>query len=267
MAAEPREPIPIRPDAADAPSYGSGEMTLLEHLKELRNRVVVSAVAVVLGMVICIVFWETIVGWLIAPARDEIPGFKLNIFSPTETIGLMFKIGMYGGIMLASPVLLYEMLAFIVPGLTPRERRLVLPGVLGVVGFLVAGMAFAYFIILPASLGFLLNFGNQNFEEQIGAKQYFDFAIRIIFWVGISFELPMILTLLAKLRVVRARQLIGFWRYAIVIIFIVAAIVTPTPDPITQTFVAGPLLLLYVLGIFMAWMVQPKRPAPEASPA
>ncbi len=265
MAAETREPIPIRPEADAEPRHSEAEMTLLEHLRELRNRVVVSAIAVVLGMVICIIFWETIVGWLIAPARDEIPGFKPNIFSPTETIALMFKIGMYGGILLATPVLLYEVLAFVVPGLTPRERKLVLPGVLGVVGFLVAGMAFAYFVILPASLGFLLNFGSENFEEEIGAKQYFDFAMRIIFWVGLSFELPMILTLLAKLRVVRARQLIGFWRYAIVIIFIVAAIVTPTPDPITQTFVAGPLLLLYILGIFMAWVVQPKRPRPEAT--
>ena len=267
MAAEPREPIPIRPDATDEPAFANGEMTLLEHLKELRNRVVISAGAVVLGMVVCIVFWETIVGWLIAPARDEIPDFKLTVFSPTETITLMFKIGMYGGIMLATPVILYELLAFVVPGLTPRERRLVLPGVLGVVFFLLAGMAFAYWVILPASLGFLLNFGGDNFDQKIGVKQYFDFTIRIIFWVGVSFELPMVLTLLAKLRVVRARQLLGFWRYAVVIIFLIVAIVTPTPDPITQTFVAGPLIALYVLGILMAWMVQPKRPKVEAAAA
>ena len=127
-------------------------------------------------------------------------------------------------------------------------------------------MAFAYWIILPASLGFLLNFGGDNFDQKIGVKQYFDFAIRIIFWVGVSFELPMVLTLLAKLRVVRAKQLLGFWRYAIVIIFIVAAIVTPTPDPLTQSLVAGPLLGLYVLGIGLAWVVQPKRPKREAAP-
>jgi sec-independent protein translocase protein TatC len=266
MAAEPREPIPIRPDTG-VPPHGDAEMTLLEHLKELRNRVVISAVAVVLGMVICIIFWETIIGWLIAPARDEIPDFRPNIFSPTETIGIMFKVGLYGGLLLASPVVIYEITAFIVPGLTPRERRFVLPGLAGIVSFLLAGMAFAYWVILPASLGFLLNFGSGNFEEEIGAKQYIDFAVRIIFWVGISFELPMLLALLAKLRVVRARQLIGFWRYAVVIIFIIAAIVTPTPDPITQTFVAGPLVFLYIVGIFFAWIIQPKRPREEALPA
>ncbi|MBK6560256.1 MAG: twin-arginine translocase subunit TatC [Dehalococcoidia bacterium] len=264
MAAEPvNEPIQLRPDQQP---FHEGEMTLLEHLRELRTRVLICAVAVVLGMLLCVVFWETIVGWLIAPARAEIPDFRLTVFSPTETIALMFKIGMYGGLMLASPVVLYEILAFIVPGLTPRERKLVLPGIIGVVGFLIAGMAFAYWIILPASLGFLLNFGGDNFDQKIGVKQYFDFAIRIIFWVGVSFELPMVLTLLAKLRVVRAKQLLGFWRYAIVIIFIVAAIVTPTPDPLTQSLVAGPLLGLYVLGIGLAWVVQPKRPKPEAAP-
>lgn len=263
MAAEHREPIPLRPEA-EVERFTTGEMTLLEHLKELRNRVVWCAVTLVLGIVLCVFFWETIIGWLVAPAREELPDFKPDIFSPTETIGIMFKVGLYGGLLLASPMVIYQIVAFILPGLTPRERRLVLPGLIGVIAFLLAGMAFAYWIILPASLGFLLNFGSDNFEERIGAKQYIDFAIRIIFWVGLSFELPMLLALLAKLRVVRARQLIGFWRYAIVIIFIIAAIVTPTPDPITQTFVAGPLLVLYVVGIIFAWIIQPKRPREEA---
>jgi sec-independent protein translocase protein TatC len=266
MAAEQiNEPIALRPDQ-EAPYYGGGEMTLLEHLRELRNRVLISAVAVVIGMVVCLVFWETIIGWLLIPAREEYDeSFKLSVFGPTETIGVLFKVGMYGGLLLASPVVLYEMLAFIVPGLTPKERKMILPGLFGVIAFLLGGMAFAYWVILPASLGFLLDLGGDNFDPIIGAKQYMDFAIRIIFWVGISFELPMILALLARLGVVRARQLIGFWRYAVVLIFIVAAVVTPTPDPLTQSLVAGPLLALYVVGILFAWMVQPRRPKLEAA--
>ncbi len=260
MAAEQiNEPIPLRPE--QGPYHAGAEMTLMEHLRELRNRVLVSAVAVVLGMVVCLYFWETIVGWLIAPARaQQGPDFGLAVFSPTETIGVLFKVGMYGGLMLASPVVFYEMLAFIVPGLTPKERKLVLPGLLGVIAFLLAGMAFAYWVILPASLGFLLDLGGNNFDPVIGAQQYMDFATRIIFWVGLSFELPMILALVAKLGLLRARQMLGFWRYAVVIIFIVAAIVTPTPDPLTQSLVAGPLLALYVVGIGFSWIVQPKRP-------
>ena len=261
MAAEQiNEPIPIRPDA-EAPYFGAGEMTLLDHLRELRNRVVISALAMIIGVIICVIFWQTIIGWMLAPARDEIPGFRLSVFSPTETFGIMFKVGMYGGLLMSSPIILWQMLAFIVPGLTPREKKLILPGILGVVAFLLGGMAFAYWVILPASLGFLLNFGGDNFDQVIGAKQYMDFAIRIIFWVGLSFEMPMVLALLAKLGVVRAKQLIGFWRYAIIIIFILAAVVTPTPDPITQSFVAGPLVGLYVVGILFAWLVQPKRKA------
>ncbi len=190
--------------------------------------------------------------------------FEAHGFHVTETIGVLFKVGMYGGLMLASPVVLYELLAFIVPGLTPKERKLLLPGLFGIIIFLVAGMAFAYWIILPASLGFLLDLGGDNFNPVIGAKQYIDFATRIVFWVGLSFELPMVLALIARLGVVRAKQLLGFWRYAIVIIFVIAAIVTPTPDPLTQSLVAGPLLGLYVVGIGFAWLVQPKRPRQEA---
>ncbi|MGE3075992.1 MAG: twin-arginine translocase subunit TatC [Dehalococcoidia bacterium] len=267
MAAEQiNEPIPLRPE--QQPYHGGAEMTLMEHLRELRNRVLVSAVAVVIGMIVCLYFWETIVGWLIAPAREQQgPEFGLAVFSPTETIGVLFKVGMYGGLMLASPVVLYEMLAFIVPGLTPKEKKLVLPGLFGVIAFLLAGMAFAYWIILPASLGFLLDLGGDNFDPVIGAKQYMDFATRIIFWVGLSFELPMVLALIAKLGLVRARQMLGFWRYAVVLIFIIAAIVTPTPDPLTQSLVAGPLLALYVVGIFFAWIVQPRKSKPTEAAA
>lgn len=267
MAAEQiNEPIPLRPD--QAPYHAGAEMTLMEHLKELRNRVFVSAIAVVLGMVICLYFWETIVGWLIAPARaQQGPDWGLAVFSPTETIGVLFKVGMYGGLILASPVVLYELLAFIVPGLTPKERKLILPGLLGVVAFLLGGMAFAYWVILPASLGFLLDLGGSNFDQVIGAQQYMDFATRIIFWVGLSFEMPMILALVAKLGLLRARQMLGFWRYAVVIIFIVAAIVTPTPDPLTQSLVAGPLLALYAVGILFSWIVQPKKPKRQEAAA
>lgn len=268
MSAEPvSDNEPESPQAAAIGGYKGGpEMTLLEHLKELRNRVIACAVALVLGVIICAVFWNTILGWLLAPARAEHPGFELYIFSPTETIGILFKIGLYGGLILASPVWVYELLAFIVPGLTPRERKLIFPGLIGVVGFLMLGMAFAYWIILPASLGFLLDLGGANFHTAIGGPQYIGFATRIIFWVGVAFELPMVLALAARLGVVQAGQLLHFWRYAIVIIFVIAAVITPTPDPFNQSLVAGPLLFLYLIGVGMAKLVQKPRPRPAAVP-
>lgn len=266
MSAQPADPTP---PLASVPSghQGGPEMTLLDHLKELRNRVLVSAVAVVLGMLICFFFWQDILGWLLAPAREQIAGFRVASFSPTDRISIIVKIGLYGGMMLASPVLIYELLAFIVPGLTPRERRLLIPGIAGTVLFLLGGMAFAYWVILPASLGFLLELGSNEIENVTGIKQYVDFVVRIIFWVGVSFELPMVMLLAARLGVVRARQLLGFWRYAIIVIFVIAAVVTPTPDPITQTMVAGPLLVLYFVGILFAKLVQkPRDPAPLSAP-
>lgn len=252
-----------RTSLAEAPSpegYGGGpELTLLEHLKELRNRTIISAAAVVIAVLVCFYFWETILGWLMAPAREEYPDFKLSSFSPTDKLSMLFKIGLYGGLLLASPVVLYQIIAFVVPGLTPKERKMIFPGMVGAAFFLLAGMAFAYWIILPASLNFLLGFGDDNIENVIGIKQYVDFTTRIIFWVGLSFELPMVMALLARLGVVSPRQLLRFWRYAIVLCFIIAAIVTPTPDPLTQTLVGGPLLALYVVGILLAWMVHRPR--------
>jgi sec-independent protein translocase protein TatC len=274
MSAEPAQPSaePSQPASAShlrpvpAADPAGGEMTLIEHLKELRNRVLVAMVTLVITTLVCFYFWETIIGWLLAPAREQHPEFKLSVFGPTETIGVLFKVGLYGGLLLASPMFVYQLVAFISPGLTARERKLLFPGLIGVVGFLAAGMAFAYWVILPASLGFLLDLGSEQFEPVIGARQYMEFAIRIIFWVGVSFELPMVIALLARLGVVRARQLFRFWRYAVVLVFLIAAVVTPTPDPLTQSMVAGPLFLLYTIGILFAWIVQP-RPAETAAAA
>jgi sec-independent protein translocase protein TatC len=242
---------------------GGPEMTLLEHLRELRNRVIICALALIIGCAICFYFWEPVLGWMLAPGRVKDPGLKLTSFSPTDRIGAIFKIGLYGGLAVASPVWIYELLAFIVPGLTPRERKLLLPGILGVVAFLLAGMAFAYWIILPNSLGFLLDFGNKQIENQQGIQQYVSFVTRIVFWVGVAFEMPIVLGLAARLGLVRAKQLLGFWRYAIIIIFIIAAIITPTPDPFNQTLVAAPLFFLYFVGILFAKLVQRPKPAVE----
>ncbi len=235
------------------------EMTLLDHLRELRNRVIVSAAAVVLGAAVCFFFWDTILGWLLAPGRAQSPDLKVASFSPVDRIGVMFQIGMYGGFTLASPVVVYEVLAFVVPGLTGRERRVLFPALLGTLLFLLAGLAFGYYLVLPLSLGFLLNFGKENIQNVIGVKQYTSFVVRSMFWSGLAFELPMVLALLGWLGLVKPVQMLHFWRYAIVLIFILACFVVPTPDPFDQTIVAVPLLGLYFLGIGMAWSLQPSR--------
>lgn len=259
MTAEPVLPADEMDDPPEA-SRAPGEMTILEHLIELRNRVLVSAIALVIGVMVCFLFWENILEFLLEPARAEMgPDFTLASFSPTDRIVALFKIGLYGGVILASPVLIYELLAFIVPGLTGKEKRILFFGAGGAILFMLAGMAFAYYIILPQSLGFLLNLADDNVRDVIGIQQYTDFVTRIVFWVGLAFELPMVLALAAAMGLVTARQLLSFWRYAIIIVFIMAAIVTPTPDPLTQTLVAGPLFILYFLGILFAWILYRPR--------
>lgn len=245
---------------------GGPEMTLVEHLLELRNRVIIAAIALIIGTLVSFFFWQTILGWLLEPGRNYDPSFKLSSFSPVDRIGAIFKIGLYGGLILASPVIVYEVLAFVVPGLTPRERKMLAPGIVGVILFLVAGMSFAYWIILPASLTFLLDVGSEDIQNVIGIKEYMDFVTRIIFWVGIAFEMPMVIAMAARLGLVKTKQLLSFWRYAIVIIFVIAAVITPTPDPFNQTLVAGPLFFLYFIGILFAWLVQRRRP-PSGVPA
>ncbi|MFN0148149.1 MAG: twin-arginine translocase subunit TatC [Dehalococcoidia bacterium] len=261
-AAGPQEPtlhaVPVR--------EGGPEMTLVEHLLELRGRAIKSAVALALGLIFCAFFWETILGWLVAPARQDFPDFRLASFSPVDRIGIIFKIILYGGLIVSSPIILYQVLAFVLPGLTPREKKMLAPGVIGGLVFLAGGMAFAYWIILPASLGFLLGIGDENFNNVTGGKEYIDFVTRIVFWVGIAFEMPIVIALIARLGVVRARQLLGFWRYAIVIVALIAAFITPTPDPLNMSLVMGPLFGLYFVGILFAWIVQrPKTPETQTA--
>tara|TARA_B100000029_G_C17572206_1_gene957021 strand:+ start:1153 stop:2349 length:1197 start_codon:yes stop_codon:yes gene_type:complete len=178
--------------------------------------------------------------------------FRLASFSPTDRITAIFQIALYGGLLLAAPIVIYELLAFIIPGLTGSERRILIFGVFGCLTFVIAGMLFAYFIVIERALGFLLGVASDTVDNVIGIKEYISFVTRLILWIGFSFQLPMILALAARVGLVTAGQLLRFWRYAIVIVFIIAAIATPTPDPQTQAVVALPLLALYFLGVLFA---------------
>ena len=189
--------------------------------------------------------------------------FRLASFSPTDRISAIFKISIYGGLLLSLPIIVYQALAFIVPGLTASERRVLLLGVFGCAFFMLAGMAFAYFIVLPRALSFLLDVAAENVENVTGVHEYISFVTRIILWVGIAYQLPMVLAIAARVGLVTAGQLLRFWRYAIVLVFILAAIATPTPDPLTQSVVAVPLLGLYFLGVLFAKILYKPRDPDE----
>ncbi|MCY3602752.1 MAG: twin-arginine translocase subunit TatC [Chloroflexi bacterium] len=185
--------------------------------------------------------------------------FRLASFSPTDRISAIFKIAIYGGLLLALPIIIYEALAFIVPGLTRGERRILLLGTFGCMFFMLAGMAFAYYVVLPRALDFLLGVASENVVSVTGIHEYISFVTRIILWIGIAYQLPMVLAVAARVGMVTAGQLLRFWRYAIVLVFILAAIATPTPDPLTQSVVAIPLLGLYFLGVLFAKILYTPR--------
>ncbi|HWO94243.1 MAG TPA: twin-arginine translocase subunit TatC [Dehalococcoidia bacterium] len=229
-------------------------MTILEHLIELRNRVVVSAVAVVICTVITLVFAERIIDFLLEPAKESIDeeDFTLIFTKPFGYVGSYFRVGLTGGVALAMPILVYEALMYVSPALTKEEKRWVFPTVLGAAAAFLGGAAFAYYIVMPPSMDFLLNFGEGTAEPFLEIGPYIDFVTRLLLAVGLSFETPLIIMFLARIGLVSARKLLGWWRYAIVLAFVVSAVITPTIDPVTQLFVAGPIIVLYGLGIVLA---------------
>lgn len=235
-----------------------GEMTLLEHLLELRMRMMWSALAVVVGM---LAFFTPQVGfrfieWLLAPARQSVPDFRPQYIEPMENIAVYFRVALMGGLTVAMPVVAYQLLRFVTPAMTPSEKKWVYPiALLASLAFL-GGLAFGYYVVLPVTLGFLLTFGDSFAQADWRIGNYISFVTRMMIVMGAVFETPLLVMGLAKFRVVTARKLLSWWRYAIVLAFVIAAIATPTIDPVTQSLVGGPIVVLYFVGIGLAWLVR-----------
>jgi len=253
--AAPSEKPPDHPERERGERY----LTLVEHLQELRYRLTVSAIAVVIGLAISAYFGTDLIEFLKKPAESRSEDFKLIFTEPFGGFVPYFQVALLGGLIFAMPVILYQTLAFVTPGLTSAERRWLQGTVVGASGLFIAGVAFAYYVALPPALDFLLNFGDDLAEPNIRLGSYIDFVTRLLFWTGVSFETPLVIMFLAKLRIVSAWQLIRWWRLAIVGAFVIAAVVTPTIDPVTQSLVAGPIIVLYCLGIGLAFIVQPRE--------
>ena len=237
-------------------SHGEGkELTIMEHLQELRRRLIIAAAAVILAVTGSLIFTKQLLEWLTAPARDSVEDVTIIFTDPVGYWAAYLRVALLAGIAIAMPVLVYETLAFIGPGLTRAERRWVYPVALGASVAFVAGAAFAYYIELPPALRFLLN-SSGGIEPFINVTSYIDFTTRLMLVTGLVFELPLFVMGLAKLHIVSSRKLIGWWRYAFVLAFVVSAVVTPSIDPITQTLVAVPMVILYFLGIILAKLVE-----------
>lgn len=233
-------------------------MTLMEHLMELRRRVTWIAIAVVAGMSIFFVppIGFRVIEALLSPARASVPDFRPQFIEPLENIVVYFRVALLGGITVAMPMIVFQVLAFVTPALTPQEKRWVFPIVIGATISFLLGLAFSFFVVLPFTLNFLLTFGESFAEADWRIGNYIDFVTRMLLVLGLVFETPLIVMGLAKFRVVTAKKLLKYWRFAVVAAFIIAAIVTPTIDPVTQSMVGGPIIVLYFVGIGLAWLVR-----------
>lgn len=223
--------------------------SIIEHLLELRDRLIKAFAALVIGMVIGMIFARPFLQILISPLQG---GSQLQLLRPTENIIIYFKAALILGAILALPVMIYQIIAFIVPGLTPQEKR-VLWLVLPMGGALFAvGVAFASLVVLPFTLRYLQTFLTDLFKAEYSVGFYMSFVANFVLWVGVAFELPLVIALIARLGLVTPQQLRSTWRYAIVLVAILSAMITPTPDPFTMSVVMVPLLGLYGLGLLLA---------------
>ena len=224
------------------------QLTIIEHLGELRDRLIKSVIALTVTTLFSFVFTRQFLQLLIAPMGETPPVSS----SPTTTIVVFTKVALISGVALAMPVLVYQLISFIAPGLTRQEKRylyLVLPG--ATISF-VAGAAFAYFIMLPTAIPFLKGFLGDIIEPNWFVDKYISFITSLLFWVGLSFETPLLMFFLAKLGIVTPAALSRYRRYAILVIAVISAVITPTPDPFNMILVMGPLILLYEIGILLA---------------
>ncbi|MEW5977770.1 MAG: twin-arginine translocase subunit TatC [Acidobacteriota bacterium] len=236
----------------------SAKMSFLEHLDELRHRLIVSLSAIGIGFVLCFSFARQIYNFLAFPITQHLDGHKLVYTNPIEPFTIYMKVALIAAIFLTSPVVLWQVWLFVSPGLYAKEKRFAIPFVLSSSILFLLGGAFAYKIAFPMSLQFLINYA-QAFEPMVKVDEYFGLALTVILGCAIIFQIPILIFFLSILGIVNARFLIRNLRYAILIIFITAAIITPTPDIPTMMIFAMPMLMLYLVGVAVAWVFGRKR--------
>jgi len=253
-------PSPLPPDEDDDDSPGVGKMSFLEHLDELRKRIVRSCLAVAFGVLATFYWIQPIFNYILAPTRRALPpGVKLIYTEPGEAFSLYITVALIAGVVVAAPFIMYQVWMFIAPGLYSNEKRLAVPFVLfTTIGF-VLGAAFNHYIAFPFMMAFFASFNTVDLAFMPKLEDVFGLYSKMLIGMGIVFQMPTVVFFLAKMKLVTARFLLAQFKYAFLIIFVVAAVITPTGDMMTQTIFAAPMVGLYLLSIVIAWVVGPKR--------
>ena len=246
-------PAPLSPDD-EFP--GEVEMPLVDHLEELRRRVLRSLLAVVVAAAGCLLFVRPLVKLLEAPAQ----GIRFLQLAPGEFLFVSLKVAGYAGLTLAIPWILFEGLAFVLPGLTRKERRLVAPTVAGSTVLFAAGLAFAWWALVPAALRFLVSYGADVVEPIWSIERYLDFVLLLMVATALAFQLPVLQLLLGALGLVDARRMLGAWRWVVLVSALAGAVLTPSTDPVTMLLLSGAITALYLIGVGLVALVsRPKQ--------
>jgi sec-independent protein translocase protein TatC len=227
------------------------------HLVELRRRLIVCIAAVAIGIAISFAFADQLFRILILPAGN----ISLIFVEVTEMLSTYMQVCLIGGIMIAMPVLVYELIAFVSPALTPGEKRYLWITLPFIIFMFAGGVLFAYFVLIPPAMQFLLSFGASIATPQIRIGNYVSLVSRLLLAIGLVFETPVITTILARLGILSSKWLAARWKWAVVLAFVLGAVITPTLDPVNQTLVALPLIILYFLSILLARLVEKRRVA------
>jgi sec-independent protein translocase protein TatC len=221
------------------------EMSFFDHLEELRQRIFYSLIGVAMACIGCFVFVKPLVQVLERPAGEV----KFLQLAPGEFFFVSIKVAGYSGIVLASPWILYQIIQFVLPGLTIKERRILGPVVLGSAILFLGGLGFAYIALIPAALNFFISYGGDVVEQSWSIDRYFEFVLLLMFSTGLAFQIPVIQLILSLIGIINSQIMLAGWRYVVLGAVILGAVLTPSTDPLTQSLLAGAVLGLYFGGI------------------
>jgi sec-independent protein translocase protein TatC len=246
-------------DDDDNVALGGGKMSFLEHLDELRVRLVRMCVAIGVGILVSFAFIQPIFNFLLKPTRDVLPpGVKIIYTQPGEAFGQYMWVSLIAGFVIAAPYVMYQFWGFIAPGLYSKEKRMAIPFVVfTTLGFL-GGAAFNHYVAFPFLMRFFAQFNGVDLQFMPRLEDTFDLYLKMLLGMGAIFQLPTIVYFLARMGLVTAKFLWDHGKYAILIAYIIAAVITPTGDPVNQTIFAAPMIVLYFLSIIIAWVVNPR---------
>ena len=261
----PATPGGFSPFGDDEEPAGEGRMTFLEHLDELRKRITHAVGGLLVGFIIAFAFINRVFDFVYQRLVATVPGGKLIYTEAPEMFMLWIKIAVLTGVMIASPYIMLQVWLFIAPGLYAKEKKLAIPFVLSSSSLFIGGAAFSHYFVFPAAWNFFAGFSNDYVEFMPRVGPVFGMYVKLMLGIGLTFQLPVLIFVLARLGIVTAGFLLRNFKYAVLFIFIFAAVITPDGNPVTQVMVGGPMVVLYLFGIGAAWLFgKSKKSDPDA---